>query len=159
MFSIFIVFYSLSFEFLIKKWSHEYGAEFMKYLLGTIAVSRDGMQENAINDFLRFLEEKRTCSNHRVVRVIAFKSSFAFVYETLCPFFAGLGSGKIRFFHDQLNTLNLTETFNTQTNLSILRYSRMIHYLVISRIIYSFLCEHELYQASEIQNLRLTTSV
>ena len=81
------------FEFLIQKWSHEYGEDFMKYLLGTIAVSRDGIQENAINDFMGFLEEQEKTT---------FTSSFAFVYETLSTFFAGLGSGKIRFFHDQL---------------------------------------------------------
>ena len=103
------------------------------------SVSRDGIQENAINDFMEYLEEKTTKeTDEKTQKQITSTSSFAFVYETLSTFFAGLGSGKIRFFHDQLkyavnDFIGLQGIISMHKNLAAFYYTQIQPHLIESQ--------------------------
>ena len=103
------------------------------------SVSRDGIQENAINDFMEYLEKKTTKeTDEKTQKQITSTSSFAFVYETLSTFFAGLGSGKIRFFHDQLkyavnDFIGLQGIISMHKNLAAFYYTQIQPHLIESQ--------------------------
>ena len=103
------------------------------------SVSRDGIQENAINDLMEYLEEKTTKeTDEKTQKQITSTSSFAFVYETLSTFFAGLGSGKIRFFHDQLkyavnDFIGLQGIISMHKNLAAFYYTQIQPHLIESQ--------------------------
>ena len=85
------------FSFLIDEWTVEYGKMFTEDVCGLIALSKDGLLENQVNDILSFKEEREKGDNG-----FLYESSFSRIYDSLCSFLAAGGGGYLRFFHDQL---------------------------------------------------------
>ena len=82
------------FRFLLNSWSKDYGERFVRFLVCIITLSRDGLPENMLTDFLAFIDER---SSEK------FDCSFSVIFESMRSFLAAEGGGHIRFYHDQLN--------------------------------------------------------
>ena len=85
------------FSFLIDEWYVEYGKMFTEDVCGLIALSKDGLLENQVNDILSFKEEREKGGSG-----FLYESSFSRIYDSLSSFLAAGGGGYLRFFHDQL---------------------------------------------------------
>ena len=114
------------FSFLLDEWSVEYGKEFIEDVCGLLALSKDGLLENQINDLLRFKEVREKGERGGFL----YESSFSRLNGSIRSFLAAGGGGYLRFFHDQLKyTIRdkfLNETFSLNTHSWMCEFFMMV---------------------------------
>ena len=114
------------FSFLLDEWSEEYGKEFTEDVCGLLALSKDGLLENQINDLLRFKEVREKGERGGFL----YDSSFSRLYGSISSFLAAGGGGYLRFFHDQLKyTIRdkfLDEKFSLNTHSWMCEFFMMV---------------------------------
>ena len=111
------------FKMLIEEWSAAHGRDFIRDVCSLLFVSRLGLMEMQLIEILLFIEQRKN---------VQYTSSFSRLYDSLRPFLAAGGSGRLRFFHTQLEVA-LSEVLMSAKDTSEIK----IHHTIIE---YYFQC-------------------